>query len=706
MSFIKTIMGRRQFLAAGVASTCALTCRKIAGLHANAVAAAEQVARANQAGAAGTVKVAGSSCPHLLAPLAIRDKVLKNRIMYTVAGHFTFQGPENYPSDAYRNHYSNIAKNVAIVTVMTMFGKYPKTYHARKENPEMWGWEHLSNNKWEDIPATWNYVERMLEDIHCEGSLAVFGANTGDVGDAVVTGDVTSEDGKGGMVSYGSKPNSTGLPNGRGAGVDAVGAKPLSTIQEIVDDAKDKQSLGYDVYMLVDTDPEAARAVRNATNMLLIAPYSARGLGASKGASVKPTSDEIEKAVETARKLEGAADIFLMRSDGAAGGSWETSKYEEGTGYYLAEAIKKAGVKIVVCLGGGLHNPAKNDEYIAKGIVDMVAMTRPIIADHDLAEKAASGRADEVIPCVQCSNCHSESMTSGLHISRCSVNPAWEMTAYKLRSIEAPLKKKKVAVIGGGPAGMKAAIIAAERGHKVTLYEKEAALGGQQQHTDYSSWVWTYKNYKDYLVHMTKKAGVEVMLNTKADPAAIRAAGYDTVLVAVGSELVKSKLSGAEAGNVFDLQTCYSRKKDLGQNVVVVGAGKLGVEAALSIALDGHKVTVLSPNGEMYNPADIGAHNVSEQTKLYKSLPNFKYFLNTTVTGITGGKVTYKDKDGATQSIQADSIVLWNGLKPRAEEAASFMACAPEVRVLGDCNGQNGRIISATRNAFIVASRV
>ena len=734
MSLIKSFMGRRQFLAAGVASTCALTCKKIAGFQPGAAMAAEQAAtaRLHQTANASVVMMAGNRCPHLLAPLAIRDKVLKNRILYTVAGLFTFQGPENYPTDAYRNHYSNMAKNVAIVTVMTQFGKYPKTYHARKDNPDMWGWEHLSNNKWENIPPTWNYVERILEDIHGEGSLAVFGSNTGDVGDSVVTGDVSSESGKGGLVKYGSQSGAApgGVPGGMPSGAPGGGApgRPggpgglpggipgivAKSMEEIVADAKDKENQGYDVYLVESSDPAIVQAVRNATNMILLASNDviSMGMGSpsdsypSTGGSVKPTSAQLEKAVADARKLEGIADILFMKGGGGAGASWETSKYEEGTAYYISEAIKKAGVKINICVGGGLHFPARNEEYIAKGIFDMVGMTRPFIADQDFVSKISAGRADEIVPCLQCQNCHSESMTSGLHVARCSVNPKWGTSAYKLRSIEPSLARKKVAVVGGGPAGLKAAIVAAERGHKVTLYEKEAALGGMQEHTDYSTWVWTYKNYKDYLIHQAKKSGVDLKVNTKATPAMVKAAGYDTVLVAVGSELIKSSLGGADAGNVFGILTCYSKKRDLGQSVVVVGAGKFGVEAAVSMALDGHKVTVLSPNGEMIDPADIGSHNVTPQTKLYKTLPDFKYFLNTTVTDITGGKVTYKDKNGAMQSIQADSVVLWNGVKPRTEEAANFMGSAPEVRVLGDCNGQNGRIISSTRNAFIVASRV
>jgi NADH dehydrogenase FAD-containing subunit len=123
------------------------------------------------------------------------------------------------------------------------------------------------------------------------------------------------------------------------------------------------------------------------------------------------------------------------------------------------------------------------------------------------------------------------------------------------------------------------------------------------------------------------------------------------------------------------------------------------------MALDGHKVTVLAGE-EMIGKEDIGAHNVTAQTKIYRTHPNFKHVLNATVTDITGGKVTYTDKDGAVQSIQADSIVFSTGLRPRQEEAANFAGSADEVRLLGDCTGTNGRLLTATRSAFSVASQV
>ncbi|MBN1625863.1 MAG: FAD-dependent oxidoreductase [Deltaproteobacteria bacterium] len=739
MSLIKSLIGRRQFLiATGVASTCALTYKKLAGLETRAAMAAD-------AAATTAVKAAGNGCPHLLSPLKIRNKVLKNRIMHCVSPVYTLQGPENFPTDAWRNHYSNIAKNAAIVTMETSFGPYPKKYHTKEESFSYWSWEHISNNKWEDIPPVWNYVERAIEDIHCEGALIVFGTNTGDVGDAIVAGDVGSESGSDGLGGRGVQGAATmgaggaptapggqggapaaqggqgGAPGGQGGAPAGGGGMPgmgraSKSVEDIVAEAKEQEEIGYDIYQMDSPTLEAVQAVRAATNMIIM---SSGGMGRPGGGgamsmggsgtsgSNKPSASQIEEAVESARKLaDMGVDILLMKGSGSAGASWESSKYEEGSSYYYAEAIKKAGIKIVTIIGGGMHNPIKNDEYIAKGATDMVAMTRPLFADMDLVKKVAAGMADDVIPCVQCQNCHAESMLEGPHFARCTVNPKWATPMYKLKNIEPPLKIKKVAVIGGGPAGMKAAITAAERGHNVTLYEKDSALGGLQKYTDYTPWVWPYKNFKDYLINQVKKAGVEVKLNTAATRDMIKSKGYDTVIVATGADIIESKMKGADAKNVFNILTSYSNRKSLGKSIVMIGAGKFGTEAALSMALDGYNVTVLSLGPDMIDPSDIGPHNVTTQTNLYRNHPNFKYHLETTVKDITGGKVTYTDKEGADKSIQADSIVIWNGLKARTEDADNFAGSANEVLVVGDCTGEKGRINRAIRSAFYAASRV
>jgi thioredoxin reductase len=461
------------------------------------------------------------------------------------------------------------------------------------------------------------------------------------------------------------------------------------------------------VFQMNTSNLEAVEAVRNATDLIIMANIQVGDSKVIHGVSNvnQPTKDELEKAVENARKLEGLADFVFFRAGSAHPNSFVQDK-DRPWGLAYAEAIKKAGLKILTCPGAGFHNPIKNDEFIAKGLTDLVGMTTPFFADPELVKKVAAGRADDVVPCYQCQNCHAVSMLKGPHFASCDVNPKWATPAYKLQGITAPQKIKKVAVVGGGPGGMKAALVAAERGHKVTLYEKDAVLGGLTKFSDHSQWRWNMKDLKDYLINQVKKAGIEVKLNTTATPSMIKAAGYDSVLVAVGSEPVISKMPGADASNVFNILTCYSNKQSLGNNVVMIGAGKFGTEAAIGIAKDGHKITVLAPGDEMIDAGDVGPHGVGPQERIYKNHPNFKYFMKTTVKSITGGKITYTDEKGAENSIQADSIVLWSGLKPRMDEAEKFIGSADEVLFVGDCTGKSGRIRKTIRGAFFVASQV
>jgi len=716
----------------GLVSTCALTCKKLAGYAAPGGAEASNslisAAMAAEKAAAAGIKAAANKCPHLLSPLRIRNVVLKNRIMHTVSPNYLMQGPENYPSDAWRNHYSNMAKNAAIVSISTSFGTYPKTYPA-KGNAN-YRWTRISNDKWEDIPPTQNYVDRMIEDIHCEGSLVLFAGNTGDGGGGggmpgggrgeMPTGGGDRGAAPAGMPAGGERgaapggmpTGGAGMPGGPGGGT----GQSNRSVEEIVKEAKEAVDKGYDVYQINTSSLEAIKAVRSATNLILMSSLRVGGgmgmMGGGGRSSPgitnvnQPSASEIEQAVEAARQLEGLADFVWIRDGRHEHPNSFIQDKDSPFNLAYAAAIKKAGIKILTCPSAGFHDPIQNDEFIASGKTDMVGMTTPFFADPDLIEKVVAGRADDVIPCIQCHNCHGISMTLGPLLAVCTVNPTWIAPAYKLASIKAPLTKKKVAVIGGGPAGMKAALVAAERGHKVTLYEKDASLGGLLKVSDYSQWRWNHKDFKDYLINQVKKAGIEVKLNTAATPAMIKAAGYDTVLVAAGAEPVISKMRGADASNVFNILTCYSNKKALGKNVVMIGAGRIGTEAAIGMAKDGHKVTVLASGKEMIEPEAVGAHNMSNQEGIYRNHPDLKYFTETTIKSITEGKVVYADAKGVENSIQADSIVIYSGLKPRMDEAEKFIGSADEVRLLGDCTGQNGTIQTTIRSAFFVASRV
>jgi len=186
----------------------------------------------------------------------------------------------------------------------------------------------------------------------------------------------------------------------------------------------------------------------------------------------------------------------------------------------------------------------------------------------------------------------------------------------------------------------------------------------------------------------------------------IKAEGYDTVLVAVGSEPTVSNIPGADGRNVYNIVDVYSNKKSLGKNVVIIGAGVFGSETGISLAKDGYKVTVLTSADYLIGPEWIGPHNKENMLDIMRSHPNFSSVLEATVKGISEGKVTYIDSEGKEKSIQADSVVIYAGLKPKTDESLKFSKAANQVLLLGDCTGENGTIQKTIRSAFFVASQV
>ena len=253
---------------------------------------------------------------------------------------------------------------------------------------------------------------------------------------------------------------------------------------------------------------------------------------------------------------------------------------------------------------------------------------------------------------------------------------------------------------------MKAALVAAERGHKVTLYEKGDSLGGLFRHTDFTTYKWTWKEFKDCLIRQVNKAGIEVQLKTIATPEMIKAKVYDTVLVAVGAEPVISKIPGAEGKNIYNIVDVYSNIRSLGKNVVLIGGGVFGSETGVYLVMEGYKVTALTSEKYMIPPEVIGPHNKANQLNVIERDPNFSYILEATAKSISGGKVTYVDSKGNEKSVQGDSIVIYAGLKPKQDEAMKFSGSAGQVLLLGDCTGENGNLQKAIRSAFFVASQV
>lgn len=252
---------------------------------------------------------------------------------------------------------------------------------------------------------------------------------------------------------------------------------------------------------------------------------------------------------------------------------------------------------------------------------------------------------------------------------------------------------------------MKAAVTAAERGHKVTLYEKTDSLGGLLKHAKYSKYKWTLNDYNEHLIRQVKKAGVDVQLNTAATPEMIKGKGYDAVIAALGAEPATSRLQGSDAKNVFQGMDVYGREKELGSNVVFVGGGEWGVETAIYIAEKGHKVFVLSPEKELLRLDRV--HYPEYIIHTYDHLKNFDYETETIARRIEDGKVYYTDASGSEKSIAADSVVIWSGLKARTDEAVKFSAAAGKAfYAVGDCTTKGGNVQKAIRTAYFAAVQI
>lgn len=705
MNPIKSLMGRREFLiAAGVASACAVNCKKLAGFQ-------NGVAMATDRRAAAGVKSTTDKYPNLLSPLRIRNKVLKNRIMHT-------RSSAQFMQESAGTYYSEVAKNAAIVTLHIGGGQQMQqqaTSSGRQEGGgtgamgQQMPQQTSSSGQREAASAagmgqssqqrssSGETLDQIIEGIHCEGALAM--GSRVDVGGNI------------------------------GEGMQQIVGDRISasrTIEESITQAKVIEDQGYDLVWVgarnllnrEEMKPvvEHMQAVRNATSLIVVAWILPFTPGLSRGSQqVDPflpsgpyaKGPELEELVAMAKMLEGSADILQMKDCGHYTNHPNSFTMEKEKPWMLrfSEAVKENGTDIIVCPTGGFHDPALNDEWIASGKADMVGMATPFIADPEYVKKLHDNRSEDIVPCIMCHDCHRISRTIGPMISVCSVNPKFGLAGYA-GLIRPPSVSKRVAVIGGGPGGMKAALVAAERGHRVTLYEKGDALGGLLRHTDYSQWKWAQKEFKDYLVRQVNHAGIEVKLKTTATPEMVKSKGYDTVLVAAGAEPAVSNIPGADGKNIYNIVDVYSNKKSLGRNVVIIGAGVYGSETGICLAKDGFKVTVITSEKELIGPEWIGPHNKENQLDIMRSHPNFSSVTMATVKGISEGKVTYTDSTGKENSVQADSVVIYAGLRPRMDDAIKFKGSADQVLLLGDCTGKNGTIQKTIRSAFFIASQV
>ena len=364
----------------------------------------------------------------------------------------------------------------------------------------------------------------------------------------------------------------------------------------------------------------------------------------------------------------------------------------------LSEAIKKSGrVNIPVYTVGAVLYPEQAEEIIASGKADGVSMSRALIADPYFPEKAFAGKEDDITPCIRCLGCcDSDNLTR--HFI-CSVNPLIGREA-RLgfgEDLGRAKFKKRVLVIGGGPAGMTAAITAYRRGHEVILWEKSDRLGGLLNFTDTDSVKHDLRRYKDFLVAQTEKSGIKVVLNKTATAAEAAALGPDDIVLATGSEPAEPRsIPGWE--NARHALSVYRDPDTVGENVVIIGGGLVGVETGLHLRTLGKQVTVLEMDREYARDGGFGYKFGLFYTVREKGL---NVITSARCREIRKDAVVY-EKDGKTETLPCDCVYYAVGMRSEDSLYTELAALGIRITMAGDCK-KTGKVSGAVHSGFFAA---
>ena len=362
-----------------------------------------------------------------------------------------------------------------------------------------------------------------------------------------------------------------------------------------------------------------------------------------------------------------------------------------------AAEIKK-NVDLPISVVGAIMTPDEAEGIIESGKADMVSLGRMLIADQQWGKKASEGRADEIVPCIRCLYCYHIS-TNRMNVG-CAVNPRFGKEDIIPFEIEKADQKKKVVVVGGGPAGIKAALIADKREHDVILLEKKSKLGGQLNYADNEESKLDLRSYRDYLLTQLEKSSVNVQLNTDATPEFVKRLQPDELFIAVGAYPATLPIPGVEyAKQGLDV---YSHLDEIKGKIVVIGGGSIGCELGLELADHGNTVHVieltdkLASKGNMHYRIAIRQHMENCET-LYT-------MANTTCKQIFADGVSLI-REGKEQFLEADHVLLTVGMRPRRELAYSFFDITPNVYIIGDCD-KVANVKEATLSAILIAKNI
>lgn len=623
----------------------------------------------------------GKRYSHLLSPIRVRNFVLKNRMINSQSISQELQGPQIWPGEAYQRYTQDYAKNGAAMVNLTV-GSWPDA--DGKHGP-------MDQFYMEDRKVLNEYAKQ-IDRVHAFNSLA--------------SGNIRFDAGRNGQLSKLRDPSivtmrgdyggpgffDDDLPEYTKEDFDAAIAKAVSN-------ATDLCTMGFDcinVYMsyrgsvlcnalspaLNQRTDEYGGSLENRCRLPLDFFKALReAIGPNKliqcqisGIEEPPYGYTVEDFLYFCEKAAEYVDIFQIRGWDGSTSHTSTYNFSEHEPYCIqfAEAFKKRGIKALCAPIGGFQNPDDMERFIAEGKTDLICMARAFICDPEFNKKLMQGRGEDIVPCIRCDRCHG---------AVCSVNPRVGLSHIFDTLYDEPDGVKKVAVIGGGPAGMKAALTAAERGHDVTLFEKNGCLGGQLIHADEMSFKVPLRRYKQYLIRQVGKAKIDVRLNTEATSDIISAGGYDAIIAACGAVPNMLDFPGCDSESVIPPIKVFGNEDELGERIVVIGGALTGTETACHLAQRGKKVTLIT---RQKRPCD---DYESHSERVFRELIDDSGIIIQPLCHV----IKYEDKkvfcvtdNGEEFIVEADTVVVSAGVSANVDECMKFAGLSDQFFIVGD----------------------
>lgn len=365
----------------------------------------------------------------------------------------------------------------------------------------------------------------------------------------------------------------------------------------------------------------------------------------------------------------------------------------------IAGDIKKA-VNVPVSAVGRIVDAEMAARVIESGMADIVAMGRPLLADPDWGTKIAAGKACDIRRCISCNKGCTDAIQNRQFLS-CVLNA--ENGYENTRSIQPAAQKKKIAVLGGGPAGLEAARVAALRGHDVTLFEKSTTLGGQLNIACVPPRKEEMRRAAQDLIHAVCNAGVHLCMGQTRTAEQLKDAGFEAVINAVGAHSAAPRIPGIDSVNVADAWKVLAGEQQVYGTVAVIGGGMVGCETAEYLAARGCKVSVI----EMMDKIAAGESTTILPTLLenYKTY-GVEQYPSHKVKEFRMDAVVCENKDGAEVTIPCDYIVLAMGARSNEFDAAALEAASIPVYSIGDAAGKAADISNAIRTGYDTACQL